>query len=160
MTPRFALGCCAALALAACSEPKQPAPDATFAAVDAASATPEATITPTASAAPVETEKSIPLALRGRWGLVAADCTSTRGDAKGLITISADSVRYYESVAKLSKVTERSATSLTARYAFSGEGMEWQRGMMLKLQNGGKAMVKQEFGADAAPGSLTYLQCS
>ena len=113
-----------------------------------------------ASAAPAEAEKSIPLALRGRWGLVAADCTSTRGDAKGLITISADSLRYYESVAKLGTVTARSDTSLAANFAFSGEGMEWRRDMTLKLQDGGKALVKQEFGADAIPGPLTYRQCS
>ena len=117
-------------------------------------------MTPEASAAPAEAEKSIPLALRGRWGSVAADCTSTRGDAKGLITISADSLRYYESVAKLGTVTERSDTSLAAGFAFSGEGMEWQRDMTLKLQDGGKALVIQEFGADAVPGPLTYRHCS
>ena len=155
MTPRFAFGCCAAMALAGCSETKQPAPLATTDAV-----APEASMTPVASAAPAEAEKSIPLALRGRWGLVAADCTSTRGDAKGLITISADSLRYYESVAKLGTVTARSDTSLAANFAFSGEGMEWRRDMTLKLQDGGKALVKQEFGADAVPGPLTYRHCS
>ena len=160
MTPRFAFGCCAVLALAACSETKQPAPLATSDAVDAAPAMPEASMSPGPSASPPEAEKSIPLALRGRWGLVPADCTSTRGDAKGLITISADSLRYYESVAKLSKVTERSDTSLAAGFAFSGEGIEWQRNMTLKLQDGGKTMVKQEFGADAIPGPLTYRHCS
>ena len=168
MTPRIALGCWAMLALAACSETKQPEPiaageatgEATGDAVAAAPAMPAASMPPTPSAASAAAEKSIPLALRGRWGLVAADCTSTRGDAKGLITISADSVRYYESVAKLSKVTERSDTSLAASFAFSGEGMEWQRDMTLKLQDGGKAVVKQEFGADAIPGPLTYRQCS
>ena len=160
MTPRFAFGCCAVLALAACSETKQPAPLATSDAVDTAPAMPEASMMPRPSASPPEAEKSIPLALRGRWGLVAADCTSTRGDAKGLITISADSVRYYESLAKLSKVTERSDTSLAAGFAFSGEGMEWQRNMTLKLQDGGKTLVKQEFGADAIPGPLTYRHCS
>lgn len=160
MSPRFALGCWAILALAACSETKQPAPVSTAAAVDAAPAMPSASAAPTPSASPTRAEKSIPLALRGRWGLVAADCTSTKGDAKGLITIGVDSVRYYESVAKLGKVTKRSDTSLAASYAFSGEGMEWQRDMTLKLQEGGKSLVKQEIGADAVPGPQTYLHCS
>ena len=31
----------------------------------------------------------IPAAIQGRWGLTPADCTSTRGDAKGLLTIGA-----------------------------------------------------------------------
>src|ERR671912_3002240 len=30
---------------------------------------------------------SIPTQYHGRWGMVPADCTSTRGDAKGLIDI-------------------------------------------------------------------------
>jgi len=29
----------------------------------------------------------IPAAFRGRWGMVPDDCTSTRGDAKGLIIV-------------------------------------------------------------------------
>jgi len=63
---------------------------------------------------------SIPMAMRGRWGLVPADCTSTKGDTKGLITIDAASIRFYESVAKLTKVDQRSETALKAGYAFSG----------------------------------------
>src|SRR5687768_11553061 len=40
---------------------------------------------------------SIPAALHGRWGMSPADCTSTRGDAKGLLVVSADGLRFYES---------------------------------------------------------------
>ena len=32
----------------------------------------------------------IPAAFHGRWGMVPADCTSTRGDNKGLITVDAE----------------------------------------------------------------------
>ena len=157
----------AVLALAACSKGRDPAAVKTDPALAAtvqseavAASGPAGEPTPPSEASSDLAEKTIPAALRGRWGLVAADCTSTRGDAKGLITISADSLRYYESVAKLGTVTARSATSLAAGFAFSGEGMEWQRDMTLKLQDGGKALVKQEFGADAVPGPLTYRHCS
>ena len=157
----------AVLALAACSKGRDPAAVKTDPALAAtvqseavAASGPAGEPTPPSEASSDLAEKTIPAALRGRWGLVAADCTSIRGDAKGLMTIGADSLRYYESVAKLSKVTERSATSLAAGFAFSGEGMEWQRDMTLKLQDGGKALVKQEFGADAVPGPLTYRHCS
>ncbi len=48
---------------------------------------------PGASATSTETAdanaKTIPAALHGRWGMVPADCTSTRGDNKGLLTITA-----------------------------------------------------------------------
>ena len=40
---------------------------------------------------------SIPAALQGRWGLTPADCMPGRSDAKGLLTITADGLRFYES---------------------------------------------------------------
>ena len=38
----------------------------------------------------------IPAAIRGRWGLTPADCTSTRGDAKGLLEIGPDTLKCSE----------------------------------------------------------------
>src|ERR1044072_7834775 len=46
-------------------------------------------------------EASIPAQYQGRWGMVPADCTSTRGDAKGLITIGDKTIRFFESTATL-----------------------------------------------------------
>src|SRR3954467_10096462 len=40
---------------------------------------------------------SIPAALQGRWGLTPGDCTSTLGDAKGLLIVNATELRFYES---------------------------------------------------------------
>src|SRR5512134_919075 len=40
---------------------------------------------------------AIPAAFQGRWGMVREDCTSTRGDAKGLIVIDANGIKFYES---------------------------------------------------------------
>ncbi len=155
--------CAAALALSACSKGQDPAAIKTDPALTEASADAGATPAPTAptgsEGAADQAEKSIPMAMRGRWGLVAADCTSTRGDAKGLMTIEATSIRFYESVAKLAKVDQRSETALKANYAFSGEGMEWKRDMTLALQPGGKVLIKQEFGEDAPAGPYKYNRC-
>jgi hypothetical protein len=74
--------------------------------------------------------KTIPAALHGRWGLVPGDCTSTRGDDKGLVTISADQIRFYESVARPAKITERSDTRIRGEFGFAGEGMEWTNHMI------------------------------
>ena len=151
----------AALALAACSKGQDPAATKTDPALtEAALPPPSESPAPAPSASSADqAEKSIPTALRGRWGLVAADCTSTRGDDKGLITIGATSIKFYESVAKLAKVGQRSETALRASYAFSGEGMEWKRDMTLALQPGGKVLIKQEFGEDAPPGPYKYTHC-
>ena len=150
------------LALGACSSGNEPAPTAsesTAAAVPVASPTvdlPAATARPSASSA-AATE--IPAAIRGRWGLVPADCTSTRGDAKGLLTIDAASLKFYESVGKLGEIAESSDTRLRSKFAFSGEGMNWSRDQVLDVQDGGKTLIRREYGDDAAPGPFKYARC-
>jgi hypothetical protein len=69
----------------------------------------------------------IPAQLRGRWGLTPADCTTTKGDAKGLIVIGADQIRFYESVARPLPGHSSTADSMTADFAFTGEGQTWTR---------------------------------
>ena len=116
----------------------------------------------TAVPSPDETavaDATIPATALGRWGLVAADCTSTRGDAKGLLTIAATTLRFYESRGVLGKIAERSANRIRATFAFSGEGMTWARDEVLDVQNGGKTLVRREYGADAAPGPFKYARC-
>src|SRR5437868_4439151 len=63
---------------------------------------PDASGAPPAKAPAASTEQpaatvSIPAALQGRWGLAPNDCTSTRGDAKGLLVIGPDQLTFYES---------------------------------------------------------------
>ncbi len=147
----------AALALSACSKGQDPAAIKTDPALTEAARIDAAE--PASEGAAEQAEKSIPMAMRGRWGLVPADCTSTKGDAKGLMTIDAGSIRFYESVAKLAKVDQRSETALKAGYAFSGEGMDWKRDMTLALQPGGKVLIKQEFGEGAPAGPYKYAHC-
>src|SRR5690606_28534444 len=88
----------------------------------------------------------IPEALRGRWGLVAADCEPGRSDAKGLLVVSADKLEFYESVGTLGEASERTPQRLRASFAFTGEGMSWTRDMLLEAQAGGKTLLRQEFG--------------
>jgi len=110
------------------------------------------------NAPPAETD-GIPGALHGRWGLVAADCEPGRADAKGLLTITADKLEFYESVGELDDIREVADDRIHASFDFTGEGMEWERTMELVLQETGAALVRREFGADAAPGSFRYVKC-
>src|SRR5687768_3461346 len=68
---------------------------------------------------------TIPAAMHGRWSLTPGDCTSTRGDAKGLLTITATELRFYESRAVPVGDVDTSADSISGDFAFTGEGMEW-----------------------------------
>lgn len=103
---------------------------------------------------------SIPSLLQGRWGLVPADCTSDRGDAKGLLTVGPQKLEFYESVAELGEVKQIGKSEVTAAFAFSGEGQTWDLDVTLASPDGGKTMVRTDKGADAAPGPLTYRKCT
>lgn len=115
---------------------------------------------PSPTAASPDGGAGIPAALHGRWGLVPADCTSTDGDNKGLLTITGDTLRFYESVGTLGKVVERDPTRLVADFAMTGEGQEWTRRMVLDAEEGGKALVRREQGPDAMLGLLRYQRCA
>ncbi|OSP55893.1 hypothetical protein BV911_05265 [Pseudoruegeria sp. SK021] len=103
--------------------------------------------------------QEIPAALQGRWGLVPADCTSTRGDAKGLMLVSATTLTFYESRAEMAQVYARSDHHLEADFDFLGEGIAWTYRESLDLQNAGQTLERQETGGDAAAVSLRYQQC-
>ncbi len=77
------------------------------------------------SAAPLPAP-TIPAAFRGRWGLVPADCTSTRGDNKGLITVGDRTIRFYEATATLREQLPSDATRFTGTFSHTGEGQTWE----------------------------------
>lgn len=120
---------------------------------------------PTATATPAAvgsnaSEIQIPAAIRGRWGLVPADCTSTRGDNKGLIVIDAETIKFYESLATLQLVKEVRESRILATFGFTGEGQEWTRDQELDLKADGRELVRTEHGTNAMAGSLVYTRCA
>lgn len=93
-----------------------------------------------------------PAQYRGRWGLVAADCTSTRGDAKGLITIGDTTVKFYESLARLKQQRPAIATSFSGQFAFTGEGQSWEK--VMTFTRTGDTLKRAD-----SEGSFTYTRC-
>ena len=141
----------AALSLVACSGSDEATDAPTEAAV---------TETPVAIDSGDVHEIQIPAAVRGRWGLVPADCTSTMGDNKGLITIDATTIKFYEARAKLDVVKEVRESRVLASFKFTGEGQEWTRDEELDLRNDGKELVRTEHGPEAMPEPLVYTRCA
>ena len=124
---------------------------------DSSAAAPETPAAMPTKASPLAT--SIPAPFHGRWGINRADCTSTRGDAKGLLTINDARLTFYESRGAPTTVLGVTATSFDANYAFTGEGQAWERIERLKLVND-----RLQRRTDAAPGqeppvNLTYERC-
>lgn len=100
----------------------------------------------------------IPAQYRGRWGLVAADCTSTRGDNKGLITIADTTIRFYESIATLQERRPAIATSFSGLYGFTGEGQTWERVETL-TRTGDRLERRSTTRGGEAGDALTYTCC-
>lgn len=154
----------ALLVLAACGNGTQGADTtAQEAAVDGDLAA-NGSVAPTASPAPVDTgtpaPTELPAVFQGRWGMVPADCTSTRGDAKGLLTITASKLQFYESVGTLDTIMDAEPTRVRAAFDFEGEGMKWQREIVLDLQDDGATLIRRDYGEDAAPGPFRYAKCT
>ncbi len=158
---RIVLSCLALAALAACGKPdavadgannveglptaNTPAPSPTGAPPTNAAANTSGT--PTSAAA-------IPAALQGRWGLTPVDCTSTLGDAKGLLIVGSDELRFYESRAVPSPGVQTSPDSVSGNFAFTGEGQEWEKYESLEVQK--DKLIRTERNPVA---SFTYVRC-
>ena len=99
------------------------------------------------------TPDSIPSQYRGRWGINAADCTSTRGDAKGLIVIDEGSIKFYESRATLKEQRPAIATSFAGLYGFTGEGQTWEK--VVTLTRTGNTLKRAD-----DEGSYNYQRCA
>lgn len=95
-----------------------------------------------------------PAALQGRWGMSPADCTSTRGDAKGLLTISGSELRFYESRAVAGADVEVEPTSVAGTFNFTGEGQSWSK--FQSLLTDGHKLARTETNPSA---SFSYVKC-
>ena len=97
---------------------------------------------------------AIPAALHGRWGLSPGDCTSTRGDAKGLMIVGPGEIKFYESRAVPGSNTQAAADSIRGEFRFTGEGQTWTKFEALALQR--QELVRTESNPMA---SFTYARC-
>ena len=95
----------------------------------------------------------IPALYQGRWGLAPGDCTSTRGDAKGLMTIGDTSIRFYESTATLTERRPAKATSFSGLFAFRGEGQSWEK--VMTFTRAGDMLERAD-----PEGKFTYRRCA
>jgi len=134
---------------------------ATAARTEAGKAPPPPAAPPAAAASPTgapppgpRPSGPIPAALQGRWGLTPADCTSTHGDAKGLLVITDGELRFYESRAVPAAGAQIDAGLISGNFDFAGEGRTWTRYEALK--RAGDKLTRTETNPAA---SYTYAKC-
>jgi hypothetical protein len=97
---------------------------------------------------------AIPASLQGSWGLTPADCTPTKGDAKGLLVITAAGLKFYESRAVPSPGVTADHDSITGNFAFTGEGQHWTKFATFERQK--NRLVRTESNPAA---SYSYAKC-
>jgi hypothetical protein len=100
-------------------------------------------------------ESQVPASLRGRWGLTPVDCMPGRSDAKGLLVVTSDRLRFYESQAVPTTDVEADANSISGNFAFTGEGQSWTKYEALNLDKHGLTRTETEPTA-----SFRYAKCS
>lgn len=153
--------CAVLVALAACGKPDAVANGANN--VDALPTLNTPTPSPTGASPATATANTsgtpgpaaaIPAALQGRWGLTPVDCTSTLGDAKGLLIVGADELRFYESRAVPSPGIQTSPNSVSGNFAFTGEGQQWTKYESFEVQK--DKLIRAE--RDPVE-SFTYVRC-
>lgn len=105
-------------------------------------------------------DKAIPAAIQGRWAIDASDCPKKPGTDLTALVIDAANLRFHESHGELARVRDRSANRIVADYKFSGEGMDWDRLMVLSVTDGGKTLVRRDYGEGAAANAMRYTRCS
>jgi hypothetical protein len=116
---------------------------------------PPANAVQTAEPAPaVSGAAKIPAALQGRWGLTPADCMTARGDEKGLLIVTGDALKFYESRAVPSADVQSGADTVSGNFAFTGEGQSWTKYQSLQLKD--HDLVRTESNPTA---SFTYAKC-
>ena len=98
--------------------------------------------------------RTIPAAFHGRWGMVPADCDPGRDDAKGLVEIRADSMKFYESRAQLTRLVGSSPEKVEAEFAFTGEGQNWTKTETLAISDDSHTLIRTEDG-----GESRYKRC-
>jgi hypothetical protein len=78
-----------------------------------------------------------------------------RSDAKGLLVISPNELRFYESRAVPAPGVQADADSMSGNFAFTGEGQSWTKYESFKLDK--QVLVRTETRPTA---SFSYAKCS
>lgn len=98
----------------------------------------------------------IPASLHGRWALTPADCRRPVGGTEGAVLVTSKELRFYESIARPVANIETTADSISADFAFTGDGTRWTRHQALQVQEGNKLVRTQSRPA----ASFTYARCT
>ena len=97
---------------------------------------------------------TIPARWHGDWAADEAGCREPDAHIEGL-TVSADELRFHESIAVPRRVDTLDADSIRVESDYEGEGQQWTATQVMRLSNGDATL--QVDGPDGA--SMTRIRC-
>ncbi|MEH3038316.1 MAG: hypothetical protein PGN23_17760 [Sphingomonas adhaesiva] len=113
--------------------------------------------TPTPNAA---RDRAFPAAFRGFWGASDDDCELANTAATGRIDVDGDTIRFYESKARVQAMRPLSPIALSADLRFDGEGQATIATETYRLENGDTTLSRTRAAAAGQPAlSIRYKRC-
>lgn len=98
----------------------------------------------------------LPPSFVGRWGMTKADCDPNSLATKGLLTISADHLKFWESKGSVQRIVRHSPYDVTLVLDMTGEGQRWTSTTQLTLDAAATQLVRAERGT---PDHYRYQRC-
>ena len=86
----------------------------------------------------------IPTSFVGRWGMTPADCDPDGSAVKGLLTITDDSLKFWESKGSVQQIVRHSPYDITLQLAMTGEGQSWASTTRLVLDAAATELVRSD----------------
>ncbi len=87
-------------------------------------------------------DRAFPTEFLGYWGAGDNDCELANTAATGRINIDADTIRFYESRARVQRMDRHSQQEVAVDLRFSGEGQSFYAPEVYRLDAGGTALVR------------------
>jgi hypothetical protein len=86
----------------------------------------------------------LPPGFVGRWGMTKADCDPNSLVVKGLLTITPDRLKFWESKGSVQRIVRHSPYDVTLELAMTGEGQSWTSTTRLTLDAAATQLVRAE----------------
>jgi hypothetical protein len=86
----------------------------------------------------------IPTSFVGRWGMTPGDCDPDGPAVKGLLTITDDSLKFWESKGNVQRIERRSPYDITLTLDMTGEGQSWTSTTRLVLDAAATQLVRTD----------------
>ena len=87
-------------------------------------------------------DRAFPTEFLGYWGAGDNDCELANTAATGRLNIDADTIRFYETRARVQRLDRRSQQEVVADLRFSGEGQGFHARETYRLDAGGTVLIR------------------